>query len=390
MLEVQTYLLTHSFADLAREHGVYARVGVGGHKVSMNYDQIEAKDGNPIVEECRGLVLGHKSGKPVDMAGIVGALDIFALPMRRFYNFGQGHAASVDLNNPNTRFFEKLDGTLCVLYYDRILRDWCVATRSVADADLPMDGFGNQTFASLFWKAFKASGGDISTLDYAKGQHTFCFELCCPDNQVVVYYPDYKVYLLAARENSTGDEMSPEGWARQIGVGVCPSYRFGSTAEMLEFVSSRDPSKHEGIVVCDTGYNRVKVKNANYMALSKIKDSVVKSPRAVLEIILHGKEDDVMPLVPAHIQEEIHKTKDKLARLIVSVDEEYVRLYHPDRKTFALGIQANSGWMAPHMARWTGKAQGCKDWILSNKKNGTWADGFLDSILSGCAKVGNP
>jgi hypothetical protein len=97
-----------------------------------------------------------------------------ALPMGRFFNYGQGAAAAVDLDSTETRFCEKLDGTLCIMYWDRHLGVWSVATRSVPDADLPMDGFGNQTFADLFWKAFKASGGMISQLDYAKGWHTRC------------------------------------------------------------------------------------------------------------------------------------------------------------------------------------------------------------------------
>lgn len=71
---------------------------------------------------------------------------------------------------------------------------------------------------------------------------------------------------------------------------------------MLNFVSCRDPFKYEGIVVCDKNFNRVKVKNANYVALNKIRDKVANSPRAILEIILNGKEDDVYPLLLFHVQ----------------------------------------------------------------------------------------
>lgn len=244
-----------------------------------------------------------------------------------------------------------------------------------------MDGFGNQTFSDLFWKAFRASGGDIAMLDYARGWHTFCFELCTPDNQVVVRYFDYKVYLLAARENETGVHLDVSSWAKQMNVPCAPSFRFGNTLEMLDFVSSREPSRFEGIVVCDKDYNRVKVKNAGYLALNKIKDSVAKSPRSALEIILLGKEDDVLPLVSEPVGIYIAETKDKLQKLLHLLDEEYARCYSADRKTFALAIQAGSGYISPAMARWGGKCSSAHDWIMSNRKNGTWSDSYLDTLL---------
>jgi hypothetical protein len=391
MLNVQTYLLTHTLNDLIRDHGVYARFSTKNPlKFSLNYDQLEAKDADPIAQECRGLVLSTE--EPLaDMDPTLGAMGVTVgvtkvrgLPMGRFFNYGQGSAALVDLDSPETRFCEKLDGTLCIMYWDRHLGVWSVATRSVPDADLPMDGFGNQTFSDLFWKAFKASGGMISQLDYARGWHTFCFELCTPDNQIVVKYDDYKVYLLAARENETHDNMDPQPWAAQMSVECAPTYRFGNTQEMLDFVSSRNPLAHEGIVVVDKDFNRVKVKNAGYLAYNKIKDSVAKSPRAVMEIILLGKEDDVMPLVPAHVQQIILDTKANLAKFLVAMDEEYTECYNADRKTFALAIQARSGNMGPQMARWGGKCTSTKDWIFTNRKDGSWADSFLDTVMRMC------
>lgn len=397
MLEVQQFLRTHSLNDLAKAHGVYARFSTQNpHKFTLNYDMLEARDADPIAQECRGLVLRTvESNVPMAqwdptmsvLDQTVGATQVLARPMDRFFNYGQGAAAAVNFDCKETRFLEKLDGTLCILYWDRDLMKWCVATRSVPDADLMMDGFGGQTFSDLFWKAFKSCGGDVSALDYAKGLNTFCFELCTPDNQIVVRYETYKLFLLAVREIETGDEMLPDEWAHEIGVTAAPSYKFGSTAEMLDFVSSRNPLAHEGIVVCDKHFNRVKVKNAGYLAYNKIKDSVAKSPRAILEVILLGKEDDVMPLVSARIQGIITDTKENLRILLATLDEEYARLYHVDRKTFALAVQAASGAMGPHMSRWGGRCDSAHGWVLSNKKEGTWPDGYLDTLLDMCKNV---
>lgn len=386
LLNVQTYLLTHTLADLAKEHGVYARFSTKNpRKFSLNYDQLEARDSDPISQECRGLILTLPQGGDVarvsDSTAVVGPTEVLARPMNRFFNYGQEAAASVDFDNPNTAFYEKLDGTLCLLYWDKELMEWCIGTRSVPDADLSMDGFGNQTFSDLFWKAFSASGGKLSGLDYARGAYTFSFELCTPDNQIVVKYNDYKAYLLAVRNNFSGVEDKPENWTELVGTPIAPCYKLGSVEQMLNFVSNRAPSEFEGIVVCDPNFKRVKVKNAGYLALNKIKDSVAKSPRAALEIILLEKEDDIFPLVSTATAAWIRETKLRLQSLLRDLDEEYSKAYSADRKTFALAIQAGSGHMSVQMTRWQGRCKSAHDWILVNRVNGSWSDGFLANLL---------
>lgn len=386
MMNVQNYLLTHTLNDLARDHGVYARFSTKNpHKFTLNYDQLEARDADPVSQECRGLVLATPTALG-SMDVVVGHTDVLARPMNRFFNYGQGAAADVDFDAPGTVIYEKLDGTLCILYFDPFLSDWCVATRSVPDADLPMDGFGNQTFSDLFWKAYQQTKPQDYPGAWEKSL-TYCLELCTPENQIVVRYNDYKVYLLAVRETATGHEHDPSVHADYLGVLAAPTYKLGSTTELLNFVSGREPSQFEGVVVCDPYFRRVKIKNAGYLALNKIKDSVAKSPRAVMEIILLGQEDDVMPLVAPHVQERILTLKDKLRNLIHTVDAEYDQIYHPDRKTFALAVQAGSGLLAPHMMRWGGKCNNAHDWIMKQRKDGTWADGFLDTLMRMCNDI---
>lgn len=381
MLNVQTYLLTHSLDELALEHGVYARFSTKNPaKFSLNYDQLEAKDADVISQECRGLVLSSGTAL-ASKAVVVGPTQVLAYPMHRFFNYGQGAVAPVDFEHPDTKFYEKLDGTLCMLYFDPSSPEWCVATRSVPDADLPMDGFGALTFSDLFWKAFHESGGNVSVLAQNTGK-TFCFELCTPDNQIVVRYDDYKVFLLAVRDN-LGKNLAVEDFGG-LCVPLAPSYRLGSVSDMLNFVSSREPSKFEGIVACDHNFNRCKVKNAGYMALGKIKDSVAKSPRAVMEIVLLGQEDDVMPLCQPPIQKMILNYKEKIVELFHAWDALYTQIYDPDRKTFALAVDAAGANMGYMMTRWQGRCSSAHDWVTKARKGTTWGDGFLDNLISLC------
>ena len=384
MLKVQEYLLNHSINDLAKDHGIYVRWShKNPRKFTLNYDQIEAREDDVMAQECRALVMVCEP----EMAGIVdrplGPTRVYGMAFKRFFNHGQIYAAPVDFNDKNVKFWEKCDGTLIVCHYDFDLNQWCISTRSVPDNEMPVNGMDHSvTFISLFKRAFKDTNGhDFDTHFNGDKLYTYAFELCTPENQVVVYYSNYRLYLLGVRNNETLKELNPENYSAYLGIPTPETFKLNNVNEMIDFVSTRNPSEYEGLVVCDSNYHRVKVKNPGYLALSKIKDSVVKSRRSLLEIILLEKEDDVIPLVPEHIQKGIVEMKEKLRLFIHNMDKEYEELYSADRKTFAIAVQNGSGFLGPQMARWSGQCKSTHDWILTKKKEGTWQDSFLDMIL---------
>src|ERR1700720_171602 len=98
MLKIQTYLLNHTFAELASEHSVACHFADDGIKFSLNYD-ILAKEDDEISNECRGLILipadkrklatraQHKSAYDNICPG---ETSIVAFGFRRFFNNGQG------------------------------------------------------------------------------------------------------------------------------------------------------------------------------------------------------------------------------------------------------------------------------------------------------------
>jgi hypothetical protein len=398
MLLVQKYLENHSFGDLAREHGVYASFSKSGHKFSLNYDQIEAKESNPLAQECRGLVLALEDGRPIfaDMTSgkpnrdnmIPCNTTILAYPMNRFFNHGQGSAANIDWSDPNLAILEKLDGTLCIVYYDPFTYKWCVATRSVPEADLFMDN-GVFTFRTLFEKACQ------DTLGYAFEQltekldarFTYCFELTTPYNRIVVNYPHNRITLLAARNLDTLQEVNPR--ELQLDVPVVEAHTYTTVSELLDWVSSLNPMEHEGVVVRDANFNRIKVKNAAYVAYNKVRDALGTSERNCMELILAEKDDDVIPMLPEEIVKNLLKIKLGLQVALKLYDDHYVAVKAEadsvnlgDKKTFAILVTQNKNmWHAPFFQMFSGKAQNMKDFIAKSRKDGTWGDSFLDKIL---------
>lgn len=408
MLLVQKYLMNHTFGDLASEHGVYASFSKSGHKFSLNYDQIEARESDPLAQECRGLILALKDGSTVgvsstnythkallvDRNGICpGETTILAYPMKRFFNYGQGAAVQIDWGDPSLSVLEKLDGTLCIVYWDHFIMRWCVATRSVPEADLLMDN-GIFTFRTLFEKAIQ----DVSGLSFdeftSKLDHgwTYCFELTTPYNRIVVNYPNNSVTLLAVRELFSLEEADPS-LSPVVLDGHVPcveAHTYTNVTELVDWISSLNPMEHEGVVVRDKNFNRIKIKNAAYVAYNKARDTIGASPRNSLSLVLSEKEDDVIPFLPEEIIKHVLRIKEGVQRVIKEHDEAYLQAKtaadatNPgDKKTFAILVTKNKQlWTAPFFQMFDGKASNMREFIKNSRdKTGDWSNSFLDKIL---------
>jgi len=409
MLLVQKYLETHTFGELAAEHGVYASFSKSGHKWSLNYDQIEAKESNPLAQQCRGLILACEDGLPVIATGttgfatrdatVPGKTKILAYPMNRFFNYGQGCAAQVNWSDPNLAILEKMDGTLAIVYFDSFTNQWCMATRSVPEADLLMDN-GLYTFRTLFEKAVQETTGltfgksttpeDLTF--YMNVNLTYCFELTTPYNRIVVEYPKCGITLLAVRDIHTLEELNPDTLSSHysaLPVPVVKAYTYNSVDELVNWVSSLNPMEHEGVVVRDSNFNRIKLKNAAYVAFNKLNDKLGSSERNLMEFILLEKDDDVAGFLPEEIVNNMNKIKSGLIIALQKHDEAFQKALAEataqapgDKKTFAILVTKDKTmWTAPFFAMWDGKASSMKEFIQKNRKDGTWGDSFLDRIL---------
>lgn len=403
----QVYLKTHSLAQLRLEEGIKSSAKPGDLFFSLNYDQIESKAG-PMVNQCRGVVLGVNA--PLTDAQVsgdapVGDSFIMARPFDRFFNLGDGNAAPVDMDDPETVFFEKLDGTLCILYFNTILGKWCVATRAVPLADKPMSGWDDLTFRGLFEKALCETLIRANWIDpqsnpsvcfnnwtrHLNTDRTFMFELTTPLNRIVVEYKDYTVTLLGIRDTQSGEEFSMAKFGPDFAyVPVCISHKLNNQKELLEFVGSKPPFEQEGIVVLGKA-GRVKVKSLAYMAFNRVRDSSANSPRAIVSLILEEQLDDVLPVLELYVQAQAVKIQDAMRELFKTVDQTYLEIFaeiqgqENQRKAFALSVQARKAWMAPLMDRFSGKCVDFADYLQKRKSSeGGYPDGFLDSILSQC------
>lgn len=398
-LLVREYLKTHSFRQLEDEHAVCARPNALHDKFSLNYDMVMAKPGDPVSEQCRGLVLRPTEKLVVEgwEDAIVGHTDVLAWPMNRFYNHGDINAAKIDWTDPALRIYEKLDGTMIVVYWDPLHTKWYAATRAVSEADHPMNGdLDPMTFSDLFFDALRKTREATSekpiTWDvdgYDKVIHlnkelTYVFELTSPKNRVVVRYDVPRVTLLAARHTQTGKELAIETM-RLEHVKRPQTWEFKDVLALEKFVDCSDPAELEGAVVCDSRFRRLKVKNKSWVLSSRAKDMVTVSRRSALEAIIMGKIDDVLPLLETSIAEQLLTMNEQMQTYLTSIDRKFAVLYADaagNRKHFAEQVLLSDDWATPYFNLWDKRAATTLQWLQKLSTAQKLTSSMLDTILA--------
>lgn len=395
------FLRGRTFAELDEKHAVKARPCTQHQKFSLNYDQLRVKSGDVLAEQCRGLIVRptNSLGPESFMNERIIDVQVVAWPMNRFYNLGDSAAHDVDWSDRGLQVYEKLDGTMCMLYYDRWKHEWHVATRSVPEADLAIyNGYDgsmvDHTFASLFAKAARAT---LQSLEYPydydtwlkslNPAYTYVFELTTPINRVVVRYETFRITLLAVRETNSGVELRLDAAQACCGQVIPPGptrWELSDPTKLTSFVNDADPSMLEGAVVLDTQFRRVKVKNKAWIASSKAKELVTVSRRNGLQVIIEGTIDDILPLVDDDVKEGLECMRQGLLAYIKHVDCQFAKLSQEsqgDRKYFAEVVKSSCSWTTPYFQLFDKRADSMQDWIESLARNKKLSATTLDTLL---------
>lgn len=369
---ILAFLETGSVTDLEK-HGIYARWSTRNpRKFSLNYDQIEAKDGDPLSQECRGLVL--RQDHPGSL-GSPGAYSVLAQPFRRFFNLGSGSAPVMDWST--AEFFDKLDGTLCIVYFDPELGNttdaltkegWCVATRSVPDADI-----GTPPFSTLFWEHHGRPGTAWNR------DETHLFELTGPGNQIVCVYDAWSVSHLASYNRVTGKETH---------TGGLKGHRFESIDAAIAHVHAQPGIRFEGFVARDANGNRVKIKNQDYLAVAKSL-TTAGSDAGLMLLVLNQTADDVLAFLPAPRRERLVAFEVAFAgwlgELHALVDQLKAEVPTTDRKEAAMRVQRTpfGPWVGVCLDLWTGAVPNFRASMMKKSQSkGEFPQSYVEKLAN--------
>lgn len=302
----------------------------------LNYNQIDSPKTDPIVMECRSLILE------------AGTLKVVSRSMDRFFNLGEALNVTPEIDWSRAVAYEKVDGSLIKIYCHK--GHWYISTRGTAYAESDCMGYG-VTFQELVWKAL----GVKNDYEFQQKMHrcifddevTYIFELTSVENRVVKRYEGYKLYFLAARRNDTGEYVCLEekNWFADHVSGVDfihypKSYTFNSPEECLR--TSRElKDLDEGYVVYMDGVPISKVKSPAYVAVHHLRSEGL-NPKRVMQLVLSGEqheylnyfpEDEVviMPYVEAFLKltDAIGDTYDEIKGITEQKDFAIAAQKHP-------------------------------------------------------------
>jgi len=280
-LFIQKYLAEHTLEELTEQYAIRVkRHSQYPNLVHFKYNQISSPLSEPIVQECRGIILDEDNDWKV-----------VAFPYRKFFNYGEPNATKIDWSS--ARIYEKLDGTLIVMYYYD--NKWQTSTTGTPDATAPVGDF-KISFNNLFWRVFSELGYGLPK-DEMKN-FTFMFELLTPLNQIVVRHNKSRIVLHGVRDVSKYpyEEQLPDVIGNILKYECVKHYSFNTIEQVVQAAEKLDCFKTEGFVVVDKYFNRIKIKNSDYVLYHHLKSSF--SVKKALEVIRKGESQEYITYFP--------------------------------------------------------------------------------------------
>ena len=313
-----------------------------GDFVLLKYSSIELKRdmSNPIVQECRGLIL-KKDFFELTSNPSIPQYKVASMRFTKFFNYGQEEAAILEFPCEAS---EKIDGSLIGVWYDNNT-GWHVSTSGNIDAeDAPIDTGEYKSYRDIFNLAW-----DDNFFDMLSKDCTYMFELVSPFTKLVVPYKETKLYLLAIRNNITLEEFDRSYLsiiAEQLfgdKISVPKSYMCKNIEEIQNAVNklTDNDENFEGFVLCDKNFNRIKLKSAIYTNLFFIRGEGVFSNKKILKLIMDEQDDDVIAYFPEY-KEQFDRIRRGLSLFIThlkSLLSDGEKLYKLDKKEFADNIK---------------------------------------------------
>jgi hypothetical protein len=297
----------------------------------LDYNQIECVKNHPVVNECRGLLMGYYG-------------TIIRKGFGRFYNLGENGVSEFDFENSIA--FEKADGSLMFVYFCAPTLRWEIGTRGTAFAEGPKEFYG--TFRDFMLKAMGRTESEFqSDCAYLDPRNTYLFEACGPDNRIVTKYETNHLVELSNIVNSTGeekfitmDEDVPSFYELSLGWNVrkIGRYSFNTQADCMIALGELT-GLQEGYVAYNTvTKERVKIKSPTYLAAHRLRGNGL-TINSVCELVAMNEVDEYLATFPEDADKFTHAI-DTLGFMLADLTYYYNANKHLEtQKEFALAVK---------------------------------------------------
>ena len=275
------YIMDHPHSWIEDFKNMDIKIHYDGSLAIFNYG-IGADFHNPIVQEARGII--------IDMTSYA----VVCWPFRKFGNYIESYADEIDWNSAQVQ--EKIDGSIMKLYWYN--NQWNWATNGVINAANANVSNTNMSFLDLIQKAVNYNNIDFQSLLPA---YTYIFELVSPYNKIVIDYKKPMLYHLGTRSNLNGRELNVDIEIQK--PALYPIHTFEDALAAAEKLNVADKDvEHEGFVVVDKNWHRIKIKSPAYLALHHAwnNGSYLIDKNAILSGIRDGLWDELFKINSNH------------------------------------------------------------------------------------------
>jgi len=335
--------------------GVIAQQHLEGRLWLFDYDQLAAHKHRTtdIVMESRGLVLCAET------------LDIVRRPFSRFFNIGEAPAYEADIDYARLEAFEKADGSLTTLYFNKVSGHWHFGTRGTPFAE------GKHRLGGKFYDRVARAAGlsclpGSTEFDELVGallerEVTYLFEFIGPENPHITPHEQSELVLLGARHHS-GAEFTPAEvhalaellknaqWNVRLPrvypipldlAGMSKTQQLVAIKEWVAFAPAFK-GLHEGVVCRDpvTG-KRLKVKTPLYCAahLQGSSEGTNLSLSRIIELVVTGDADEFCIYIP-HLAPLVRKAQEQVDAYLAKLEPLWDNVQGiEDQKAFSLAVQ---------------------------------------------------
>ena len=325
-LETVKYIKIHGVNKLCNDYKIqFKRHAKYPNLVQLHY-QVYADFLNKIPRECRGLILNEDKN-----------YEVVSMPFYKFFDYTDKNCA-FNIDWDSAKVYDKFDGSTATLYYynDR----WHISSSSIPNGSSMMcfkDPVNKTTMEQLFWSIFKDKA-------YKMPENTeFCyiFEVICKNHVIVIEYAENDLILIGVRNVKTLKEEVVDMIGEKYGWNYIKPLKIAKNLnEVINDANALDAEKKEGFVICDKNFQRIKVKNPEYLRKNWMfpicPSKSHMNERHILYVIRENEGENFVKYCPEW-KIKYMEIKEKYDNLMQEITKEYDLVKNiKDNKEFAL------------------------------------------------------
>jgi len=227
---------------------------------------------------------------------------VIARAFPKFFNYGElsEEKKAEILNATEFEAFEKMDGSLGIVYYYD--GEWRVNTRGSFTSDQAIKG------KEMLDNKYESAG-------LTKGA-SYLVEIIYPENKIIVDYGELEMltflgaYCTIAGEWEELPKLCEIVDCAASRIPIAPSYKFDSIRVLIDHLATLDHTEEGYVVRLSNGY-RVKFKSAEYLALARIMSNM--SPLTFWDRMENGVIcREFLEQLPEEFRDECDKIADRI------------------------------------------------------------------------------